>query len=361
MLHTSAAPRSMPKELRDAEITQVVTQLGRLLQDSVVSAPEIWAKYDQLKIRRIASFIPYEMWAHLLTACQRSPPEPEHSKTQPTRSTPTTCTERFAATKAKAGVRPPKLGSSRSGTPGAASLLSLLSSTDSHPTKILDQSLACYAGRFWTRTMAKRRALMILDDMWRCFCPGSAQGCIGHQPENRSEAPSMGDAAHIGNSFSAWRPITFHYNVVFDVICRDTSSSVDELIHLHRDMRLHSVPEDAVTFNTLLNGCRRLGAWGYFREVEEQISQRDEWGITRMDATTWGTLIQGYKQCLDWESVDRCVALATKACAAWDPTNSRERGATHGIRPTTELWSTIVNIYAARDMIPQMLASRRVM
>ncbi|KAJ2461950.1 hypothetical protein EV174_007171, partial [Coemansia sp. RSA 2320] len=60
MLHTSAAPRSMPKELRDAEITQVVTQLGRLLQDSVVSAPEIWAKYDQLKIRRIASFIPYE-------------------------------------------------------------------------------------------------------------------------------------------------------------------------------------------------------------------------------------------------------------------------------------------------------------
>ncbi|KAJ2821851.1 hypothetical protein FBU31_004773, partial [Coemansia sp. 'formosensis'] len=168
--------------------------------------------------------------------------------------------------------------------------------------------------------------------------PDSAQGAVG------------------GDNYTVWRPSTFHYNVVFDVICRDSSSSVDELLWLHREMRMHSVQEDAVTFNTLLNGCRRLGAWGFFREIEEQVNRRDEWGITRMDATTWGTLIQGYRQCQDWESVDRCVAQATKACRAWS-----QAGAARGVQPTTELWSIIVNIYAARDMIPQMVASRNVM
>ncbi|KAJ2108206.1 hypothetical protein GGI03_000656 [Coemansia sp. RSA 2337] len=307
-LHTSAVVLNTQQELRDAEITQAIAQLSALLDNSAASAVEIWAKYDYLKIRRIVAFIPFEMWAGLFKACQQRPADPKRASWSPK--------ERSKSTAAKDGT-----GRRRSKKP----------ETDSEDGS---DSL----GRSWTRTMAKRRALMVLGDMWRCFSPDSAQGAVG------------------GDSYTVWRPSTFHYNVVFDVICRDTSSSVDELLWLHRDMRLHSVQEDAVTFNTLLNGCRRLGAWGFFREIEEQISRRDEWGITRMDATTWGTLIQGYMQCQDWESVDRCVAQATKACRLWS-----QGGATRGVRPTTELWSIIVNIYATRDMIPQMLASRSVM
>ncbi|KAJ2881824.1 hypothetical protein H4R27_003838 [Coemansia aciculifera] len=321
-LHTSAVLLNMQQELRDAEITQAIAQLSGLLDNSAASAVEIWAKYDYLKIRRIVPFIPFEMWAGLFKACQQRPPDSKRASWSPKeRSKPT--------------VPEDDTGKRRSKKPEAESLFPLLRpvAESEHRSEALGN-----AGHAWTRTMAKRRALMLLGDMWRCFSPDSAQDAVG------------------GDSYAVWRPSTFHYNVVFDVICRDTSSSIDELLWLHRDMRLHSVQEDAVTFNTLLNGCRRLGAWGFFREIEEQISRRDEWGITRMDATTWGTLIQGYRQCQDWESVDRCVAQATKACRLWG-----QAGATRGVQPTTELWSIIVNIYAARDMVPQMLASRSVM
>ncbi|KAJ2438184.1 hypothetical protein GGF42_008380, partial [Coemansia sp. RSA 2424] len=181
------------------------------------------------------------------------------------------------------------------------------------------------AGHAWTRAMAKRRALMLLGDMWR------------------------------SSGAEAAAPAAFHYNVVFDVICRDPAAAAEELLRLHRDMRLHGVQEDCVTFNTLLNGCRRLGAWGFFREIDDQVRRRDAWGITRMDAATWGTLVQGYRQCQDWRSVDQCVALASQACRAWGQPGGR------GVRPTAELWSIIVNAYAARDMVPQMLAARRAM
>ncbi|KAJ1935814.1 hypothetical protein FBU59_005264, partial [Linderina macrospora] len=85
------------------------------------------------------------------------------------------------------------------------------------------------------------------------------------------------------------------------------------------------------------------------------MRKRHDWGVTRMDATTWGTLIQGYRERKDWESVDKCVSLATKACHDWrkDPKT--------GIEPTVKLWTTIVSIYAQRDMVPQMIGARRVM
>ncbi|KAJ2895012.1 hypothetical protein IWW38_002415, partial [Coemansia aciculifera] len=299
-LHTSAAQLTKQQELRDAEITQSIAQLTALLSDRATSAPEIWAKYDQLKIRRIVSFIPFEMWAGLFEACQQAPPleAKRSSKSQKTR---------------RKTIDKPGLFS-------------------------LERAASCEkeSKHAWTRSMAKRRALMLLGDMWRCFGADSAQ-------------------SGIGASFSAWRPAAFHYNVVFDVICRDASSTAEELLLLHRDMRLHSVQEDTVTFNTLLNGCRRLGAWGFFREIDEQMRRRDEWGITRMDATTWGTLIQGYKQCQDWASVDQCVALASQACRAWATPGGG------GVQPTAELWSIIVNTYAVRDLVPQMLAARGVM
>ncbi|KAJ2412805.1 hypothetical protein GGI10_003463 [Coemansia sp. RSA 2530] len=262
------------------------------------------------------------MWADLFKTCQQTPPDSKH-------------TLRSSSERSKARLPRDSASKRRIKRPEAESMFRLLRpTTDSG----LGSEALGSVGQPWSRTMAKRRALMLLGDMWRCFSPESAQGGFG------------------GDKSTVWRPSTFHYNVVFDVICRDPSSSVDELLWLHRDMRQHSVQEDAVTFNTLLNGCRRLGAWGFFREIEEQIGRRDEWGITRMDATTWGTLIQGYRQCQDWESVDRCVAQATKACRLWS-----QAGAARGVKPTTELWSIIVNAYASRDMVPQMLASRNVM
>ncbi|KAJ2740999.1 hypothetical protein GGI20_005490 [Coemansia sp. BCRC 34301] len=303
---------------QDTEITQAVSQLMALIGSGEASAPEIWAKYDQLKIRRIVAFAPFEMWAGLIMACQQAPTQdPRPSSRSP-------------KARSKSIAHSGGTGKRRSGKAERESLFPLL-----RPS--CDK--AGEEGDTWTRTMAKRRALMLLGDMWRCSRADTAQ--------------NSGFAN--GALFSGWRPSTFHYNVVFDVICRDSSSSVDELLLLHRDMRLHSVQEDAVTFSTLLNGCRRLGAWGYFREIDEQVRRRDEWGITRMDATTWGTLIQGYKQCQDWSSVDQCVALASEACRVWGKPGG------HGVRPTTELWSIIVNTYATRDMVPQMIASRRVM
>ncbi|KAJ2343677.1 hypothetical protein GGF43_005643, partial [Coemansia sp. RSA 2618] len=158
-----------------------------------------------------------------------------------------------------------------------------------------------------------------------------------------------------------WRPTARHYNIVLDAVGRDRKSAINELILLHQDMRSHSIREDTVTFNTLLNGCRRLGSWKYFREVETQMRKRDEWRITRMDVTSWATLIQGYRECKDWKAVDSCVAEASSACRAWYRSQADDDGANHGIEPTPELWGTIVNVYAARDMIPQATASRRVM
>ncbi|KAJ2319281.1 hypothetical protein H4S02_009571, partial [Coemansia sp. RSA 2611] len=91
------------------------------------------------------------------------------------------------------------------------------------------------------------------------------------------------------------------------------------------------------------------------------MRQRDEWGITRMDVTSWATLVQGYRECKDWEAADRCVAEVSSACRTWYRLQTDGKVADSGIKPTVELWSTIVNVYAARDMVPEMLASRRVM
>ncbi|KAJ2320622.1 hypothetical protein GGI00_006202, partial [Coemansia sp. RSA 2681] len=264
-LHTSAARLSGQQELRDAEITRAVSQLAALLEDGAASAAEIWAKYDQLKIRRIVAFIPFEMWAGLLKACQQAPP-PASSAWQ-------------ARPGSALAMRRGDGGRRRSGRPEGG-------------------GGGGGAGHAWTRAMAKRRALMLLGDMWR------------------------------SSGAEAAAPAAFHYNVVFDVICRDPAAAAEELLRLHRDMRLHGVQEDCVTFNTLLNGCRRLGAWGFFREIDDQVRRRDAWGITRMDAATWGTLIQGYRQCQDWRSVDQCVALASQACRAWGQPGGR------GVRPT---------------------------
>ncbi|KAI8318429.1 hypothetical protein GQ54DRAFT_307014 [Martensiomyces pterosporus] len=175
------------------------------------------------------------------------------------------------------------------------------------------------------------------------------------------ELVENGDNGVHETSHPMWRPAALHYNIALDVICRDPSSTVDELISLHRDMRLHSIQEDAVTFNTLLNGCRRIHAWKYFRVIDQQLRKRDEWGVTRMDATTWGTLIQGYKECMDWSAVDSCVAQASAASHEWHKSQGAPGPGTHAVKPTAELWSTIVNVYAVRDMVPQMIASRQVM
>lgn len=264
------------------EIETAVDNLEQALNDPVANAPKIWANYDQIKIRRMLSFIPFEMWASLLKSCQG---------------------RYFLAEELISG---------------------------------------------WTPSMAKRRALMFLSDMWRY------SGCCDDAPDTKSIYPygeSTESKHHEQSSFySIWRPATYHYNIVFDVICKDPLSLINEIISLHRDMKLRSIQEDSTTFNTLLNGCRQLKSWEYFREVEEQIRQRDEWGITRIDATTWGTLIQGYKECRDWESADRCIDQAIAFC--------KDNG---GTKTTTGLWSIIISVYAARNMLKQMIVARKTM
>ncbi|KAJ1935210.1 hypothetical protein GGF37_006078, partial [Kickxella alabastrina] len=171
-----------------------------------------------------------------------------------------------------------------------------------------------FAGRsaqFWTAAMARRRALLMLGDM-----QGAAR--------------------------------TKHYNIVLDVVSRDSAASADDLAALHSDMRMRGVGEDTVTFNTLLNGCRRLHAWQRFGDTAAHMRERDAWGVTLMDATTWGTLVQGHADNADWPAVDRCLAEIEAAATAERPAFAH----------TTQLWATVVSAYAARGMVAQMLAAR---
>ncbi|KAJ2777180.1 hypothetical protein H4R18_005284 [Coemansia javaensis] len=197
---------------------------------------------------------------------------------------------------------------------------------------------------------------MFLGDMWRYLSDGGG----GAEDDPLSAYAAAADARALSPIL---RPTSRHYNIVLDVIGRDTASPLDELASIHRSMRMHGIQEDTVTFNTLLNACRLRGAWGHFRETEAQVRKRDEWGVTRMDVTTWCTLIQGYRECQDWAAVDRCVAEVTAACRRWH--RAQAEGASPPprgcVEPTAELWGAIINVYAARDMVPQMIASRQVM
>ncbi|KAJ2316548.1 hypothetical protein IWW52_003594, partial [Coemansia sp. RSA 2704] len=308
----------------DADIARLVSELVGQLGDRSADIPEIWAKYDQLKIRRVLLYIPYESWLALLKTCQRTP-----TSKQPT--------------------LPP------------AHVKGMFSSHQDGRSSAAPGGLDAGRQSTWTRGLSKRRALMFLGDMWRYsgMTRPSKRRSDFSDPFLDSRLPGSGVAAD--SVHSVWRPAARHYNIALDAIGRDCTSAIDELILLHRDMRSHSIREDTITFNTLLNGCRRLRAWGFFREVEAQMRQRDEWGITRMDVTSWATLVQGYRECKDWEAADRCVAEVSSACRTWYRLQTDGKVADSGIKPTVELWSTIVNVYAARDMVPEMLASRRVM
>ncbi|KAJ2618823.1 hypothetical protein GGI26_006324 [Coemansia sp. RSA 1358] len=214
----------------------------------------------------------------------------------------------------------------------------------------------------WTRHMAKRRALMFLSDMWRYSGTIQPVDSRGYLLSDTAAHLDHEDLIRRNKKYSAWRPSEHHYNIVFDVIGRDPSSKIEEIMALHGDMRARSVKEDTVTFNTILNACRQLGHWMYFIDIEQQMKERDEWGVTRMNARSWGTLIQGYKECKDWESVDKCISQATSACRVWykaetDGKTPKKRG----VEPTSQLWCTIISVYAARNMISQMLAARRIM
>ncbi|KAJ2085506.1 hypothetical protein IW138_006289 [Coemansia sp. RSA 986] len=163
------------------------------------------------------------------------------------------------------------------------------------------------------------------------------------------------------DNYSSWRPSEYHYNIVLDAINHDPASKIDEMLQLHRDMKARGIREDAVTFNTILNGCRRLRDWASFVDVKNQMIERDRCGITRMDAHSWSTLIQGYKELKDWVSVDRYITQATSACHEWFTAQEERRAEDQGIRPTVQLWCTIISTYVDRNMVPQMLAARRIM
>ncbi|KAJ1732873.1 hypothetical protein LPJ61_001833 [Coemansia biformis] len=162
----------------------------------------------------------------------------------------------------------------------------------------------------WTPALSKRRAVMFLGDMWRYSGAPSGVGEKSSPEDGAIDAQLPDYCAETDAVSPIWRPSSRHYNIVLDAVGRDSASSIDELVFLHRNMQTHGIREDTVTFNTLLNACRLRRAWDYFREIEAQIRKRDEWG---------------------------------------------------GIQPTSELWSAIVNVYAARDMVPQMVASRQIM
>ncbi|KAJ2801294.1 hypothetical protein H4R20_003729, partial [Coemansia guatemalensis] len=252
----------------DINIAKLVADLVKLLGDRSADVSMVWSKYDHLKIRRVLSFIPYESWISLLKLCQRT----------------------LLSQHDLLSHRMNKSSMRSAHTKGSGSRKGNTTQSDLSPT------------------LLKRRALMILGDMWRYS--GATQG----SGENTSidgavpDSQSPGDGIDASMVDSIWKPSAWHYNVVFDVISRDSTSSVHELIQLHRNMRTRGIREDTITFNTLLNGCRRLQAWDYFRDVEAQMRKRHEWGITHMDTTSWGTLIHGYWQCQDWGAVDKCVA-----------------------------------------------------
>ncbi|KAJ2558554.1 hypothetical protein EV175_000730 [Coemansia sp. RSA 1933] len=122
---------------------------------------------------------------------------------------------------------------------------------------------------------------MFLGDMWRYS--GIVQPVDSHGRliiDNTLGLDQM-ELMRRSDNTSSWQPSEHHYNVVLDVINRDPSSKIDEMLLLHRDMKARA--------------------------------QRDE------------------------DSED---------C---------------GIKPTVQLWCTIISAYADRNMIPQMLAARRVM
>ncbi|KAJ2441003.1 hypothetical protein IWW46_003710, partial [Coemansia sp. RSA 2440] len=328
-LHTGSVMHSLQQPTKDTDISRLVAELVEQLDDRSANVPGVWAKYDQLKIRRVLLYIPYESWLALLKTCQRIPTSEQKLSRHSGFSTDT------PAQRANFSRR------------------------DDGSTAIFDELDSTKHSK-WTRGLSKRRALLFLGDMWRysgmtrpSIRRSEPDGCVLD-----SRLPGSGIIA--SSVHSIWRPTAYHYNIALDAVGRDNKSAIDELILLHRDMRSHSIREDTITFNTLLNGCRRLGAWAYFREVEAQMRKRDRWGITRMDVTSWATLIQGYRECKDWEAVDRCVAEATSSCREWYKSQS-EDGAERGIKPSTELWSAIVSIYAVRDMVSQAVASRRIM
>ncbi|KAJ2667756.1 hypothetical protein IWW42_005708 [Coemansia sp. RSA 1085] len=322
--HTGSFADSLTQQqpVKDDEIAQLVSELLKQLGDKSASVPQVWSTYDRLKIKRVLLFIPYESWLDLLKTCQRDP----------------------RSNRSLSGNLAKSAASSNS--PG-----SLPSVLDEFKT---DERL------LWTRKLSKRRALMFLGDMWRysgMTRPSTRRDDIEAIVDTR--LPGSGIAA--SSLRSIWRPTAYHYNIALDAVSRDDSSKIEELMLLYRDMRAHSIQEDTITFNTLLSGCRRLRAWEHFRQVDDQVRKRSKWGITHMDATTWGTLIRGYRECKDWEAVDKCVAKVTSACHVWYRLHSKGDAVEGGLEPKPGLWNAIINVYASRDMVPQMIAARRVM
>ncbi|KAJ2777179.1 hypothetical protein H4R18_005283 [Coemansia javaensis] len=57
---------------RDAHIAGLVADLQRRLGDRSADVVGTWAKYDQLKIKRVLSYIPYEAWLALLKTSSSS-------------------------------------------------------------------------------------------------------------------------------------------------------------------------------------------------------------------------------------------------------------------------------------------------
>ncbi|KAJ2228036.1 hypothetical protein IWW45_006774, partial [Coemansia sp. RSA 485] len=313
---------------RDAEVWATIESLTRLLGQKRVDVAEVWSCYDRLKIRRMLLYLPYEAWAQILKTCQW-------------------------ATSTKAG--PDDKGKSKRKEP-------LFPIRESRISKF-SKEFSDRNSLFWTRSMSKRRALMILSDMHRV--------CYGKILETDDMPFDGQENAHVTKQTAQpWKPSAIHYNIVLDVICRDKGSDVAELAAVHQRMRSCGVREDTVTFNTLLNGCRALGAWDHFREIEAHMLKRSEWGVTRMDATTWGTLLQGYIECRDWASVDRCISrvktVSEQWCIATLPLKGgagaeQEGAACQQFVPTTQLWATVINAYAMRDMIGQMIEARMAM
>ncbi|KAJ2521192.1 hypothetical protein GGI11_002082, partial [Coemansia sp. RSA 2049] len=329
----------------------------------------VWAKYDQLKIRRMLSFLPYETWIGLLKTCQRtsSPsakPLGRHLQEKRLLS---------SVEKSQSAIRGQTVAESDRNGGGKVRESPLFPLRQRQTVGLQSPFAKEFVGAeqyTWTRHTSKRRALMILSDMWRysgTIQPVDERGQIAI---DKTTADIDGKRAfHRSDHYSSWRPSAYHYNVVLDVINHDPTSTIDEMVQLYRDMKARGVREDTITLNTILNGCRRLGDWASFISVEKQMRRLDEAGVTRMDAHSWSTLIQGYKEMRDWKSVDRYTARATSACHEWFSAQ-RKKGAEHeeeaeaegsGIKPTVQLWSTIIATYADRNMVPQMLVARRVM
>ncbi|KAJ1812807.1 hypothetical protein LPJ75_003464, partial [Coemansia sp. RSA 2598] len=314
---------------RETEVRETIESLVRLLGEKRVNVAEVWSCYDKLKIRRMLLYLPYEVWAQVLKTCQWA---------------------------ASSKSRPGEKGKSKK----KEQLFPIRESRVSEFSKDFSEKHSL----FWTRSISKRRALMVLGDMHRVSYGNALETDDDTAPDGYTGAVSAKSLA------LPWKPTTVHYNIVLDVICRDQSSQVGELAEVHKRMRSYGVREDTVTFNTLLNGCRMLRAWDYFGEIETHMVRRSEWGVTRMDATTWGTLLQGYIECRDWVSVDRCIDHVKSASEQWHATAQPQKGAAalgresdagQAFAPTTQLWATLVNAYAMRDMVDQMIDARKTM